>query len=205
MSFQYPNETTFPQNTEYSDFPDNTRTMISDSWEREAFQPHQTDQCNHHAYSGPYGLDQNHSISGDPSCGPAPVTFSAPHTSSYPYDEQGSVHQMLPEITSFPHSSVTKPKRKPLYLWDEQEDPELEEKRRRAVKAFKNRQKNYKKEDDLERQVYDLEQEVEALEKEKCTRRCNISQLENLLYNGFHQQGQSEDGSYNFANEYSPY
>ncbi|XP_064094774.1 uncharacterized protein LOC135207102 [Macrobrachium nipponense] len=205
MSFPYPNDPTFPENTQHSYLRDTTQTVISDSWEREAFQSHQRDQYNHSEFSSPNGFNQNHSISGDRRWGSASVPFSAPLTPSYPYGVQGSAYQMLPEMTPSPHSSATKPKRKPLYLWDEQENPELEEKRRRAIKAFKNRQKNYKKEDDLERHLYDLEQEVNALHNEKYSLQCTISQYEDQLHHGFPQQGQSGDGSFTSFNEDPPF
>ncbi|XP_066980087.1 uncharacterized protein [Macrobrachium rosenbergii] len=147
-------------------------------------------------------------IPGDTEAYSASVSLGSPRVSSYSPDLQRAEHPTFLEMDQSPGPSGTKPrlsKKTKLYLLDVQKNPEMEKKRLRAVKAFKNRQKKDKEVDELEGKLYGLEQEVQDLKDEKYKTELAVSQLEGYFHHGSPHQGQSADGSYNFANEYSPY
>ncbi|XP_068220022.1 uncharacterized protein [Palaemon carinicauda] len=164
--------------------------MNSVSYVYEEFRPHQTGPYNNDSFPDPFSINNpSDSTSGHNWCGSTSTSFGTPQAGGSSDDMQGSPYQMLQDMTPFSQLPSKKTIKKPLYLCDVQEDPVMEEKRLRSIKAFKNRVKNEKKEEELSKQLSSLEQEVEGLKYEKYQTECAISYYEDEIYKGHHHHG----------------
>ncbi|XP_042223882.1 uncharacterized protein LOC121867826 [Homarus americanus] len=106
-------------------------------------------------------------------------------TNSYPSQATASQDQpMFPWPSDACHSAVGEQmasltgRKVKVYEWPPQSDPELEKKRKRAIKAFKNRMKDSQQEEEQYMKLDTLTQEVSHLQREKNAREQTVAAMQ---------------------------
>ncbi|KAK3870041.1 hypothetical protein Pcinc_024692 [Petrolisthes cinctipes] len=98
-----------------------------------------------------------------------------------------------PDINSPQASLQPKTRKKKMYQWEPQQDPQLEKKRLRALKQFRKRQQEEQEERDLKQFLDTTSEEVTNLREEAVVRRQEVAALEQYMARALslsHQHGQ---------------
>ncbi|KAK3854941.1 hypothetical protein Pcinc_038630 [Petrolisthes cinctipes] len=99
-----------------------------------------------------------------------------------------------PDINSPQASLQPKTRKKKMYQWEPQQDPQLEKKRLRALRQFRKRQQEEQYERNLKRSLTETTKEVDSLREEAATRLERVKTLETQLTQALRLLHQHQNG-----------